>query len=304
MFSAISIHHHNIGMWLDFQKSLREVIDSAWAYFLASNPAKFRQAEIIERYISDIENQKPDILFLTEVCGVFQRDLIADKLETLGYKVDIVEAFELWNMPDQESAYLYNIIGTKDSLEHRKTVKQYRNNTLIRFLKWKNGLGRKQEGFNDRTRAILDGAWSHYKIGGLNIGVMHVHWLGQDTNRWVLRNVAISLPRDNTRNILFWDLNLPVWVSQAVVSENYWSRGMNLLDTERTYPFFAEKDAWILAKVIRRMGTRFSYSHPDQFFYDREWFLTPSNQVVLPSLWWIPSDHAQLRVSIAPRSQG
>ena len=304
MFSSISIHHHNIGMWLDYQSSLEGAVDSVFSYFLASSPEKFRQVEIIERYISNIENTKPDIFFLTEVCGVFQRDLIVDKLLALWYDVDIVEAFELWNMPGKESMYLYNIIGAKETLEHQKTAKQYRKNTLIRFLQWKNGLGKKQENFNDRARAILDGAWSHYKIGWLDIGVMHVHWLGQNTNRWVLRNIAISLPRDNTRNILFWDLNLPAWVSQAVVSENYWPRGLKLLETERTYPFIAWRESWIFTEIIRKMWKRLSYSHPDQFFYDPEWFLEPTNQVVRPSLWWILSDHAQLRVDIVPKSQG
>ncbi len=266
MFSAISIHHHNIGMWLDFQKSLWEVFDSVWAYFLASNPAKFRQAEIIKRYISDIKNQKPDILFLTEVCGVFQRNLIADKLLALGYNIHIVEAFELWNMPDTESQYLYNIIGTNKTLKHQKTFNQYRDTRIIRFLQWKNGLRRDWDTPNKRVRAILDWAWSHYTISGMDIWVMHVHWLGQGESDWVLRRIVRNLPSSNEKNLVFWDLNLPTEVSQAVVSENYWPRGLKLLETKRTYPFIASRESWILTEIIRKMWKKTFIPSPRSIF--------------------------------------
>lgn len=103
----------NIGMGLDHQSSAYDIYRSSMGFFLAKNPEIFRKYAEVQSYCRYIEKQNPDVVFLTEVCGEDQKDEICSFLESRGYGIHCMKAFELHNMDAESHRFLYNIIASK-----------------------------------------------------------------------------------------------------------------------------------------------------------------------------------------------
>jgi hypothetical protein len=103
----------NIGMGLDHQSSAYDIYRSSMGFFLAKDPEIFRKYAEVQSYCRYIEKQNPDVVFLTEVCGEDQKDDICDFLESKGYHLQFMRAFELHNMDAESHRFLYNIIAAK-----------------------------------------------------------------------------------------------------------------------------------------------------------------------------------------------
>ena len=296
--SQVHLMQANIGMWLNHQDSLKQWLTSMWAYFLASNPDFFRKNAEVQSYIKYISKNNPDILYLTEVCWVDQMEEISNKLLSKGYRIHVTKWFELWNMDLESHRYLSHIMATRSDFHHKKTIHQVTMNNGIRFMKWKNGLWKNIPNINNQVNAILDWGGSHYQIDGIEIGFMHAH--ANDTTL-VFSELLESIRTDNSNQILAWDMNMSI--DKAKILANTINPGLQLLETNKTYPYYFESSKdWIVESAIRSIMNKQFLSHPDQLFHS-SWIKVLENQILWPKLTCLKTDHSVNHFKIHISSQ-
>jgi hypothetical protein len=279
----------NIGMWLDHQKSLSHWFQAMGAFFLAKNPDFFRKNAEVSSYADYINKQDPDIVYLTEVCWMEQRDLLVSALEHYRYKTHVIEGFELWNMQEESHKYLYHIMGSRLDFEHLQTESQYTSNRLIRFLKWRHQFWKKSPNLATKVTGILDGGGSRYSIWGIEIWLMHAHAMDTTT---VFQNLAQWFTNSkNQKQIFAWDMNMQTEISEKMLSGI--ESNLKRIRTERTYPYyFSQAKQGIFTGIINKHMLSWLLPYPDQVFVNPLGTNISQIKTVGPNITWLKTDHA------------
>lgn len=280
----------NIWMWLDHQKSFGSWLQSMWAFFLARNPDFFRKNAEVESYLKYIDWENPDVVYLTEVCWIEQRDLLISGLNTLWYKTHTIEWFELWNMQVDSHRYLYHIMGSRIDFEHHQTVQQYTSNNVIKFLKRNTGLWSKNPTTRDYVSSILDWGGSRYSIWGIDVGLIHAHAMDSThVFRWLMQWLASS---GSSSQVMIWDMNMNTEWSERLANEVH--SDMKRIDTNRTYPYYFSniENPWILTRTIQNsMISRF-LPYPDQAFINPIGTKCIETNNFWATQTWLKTDHS------------
>lgn len=287
-FNTMHIIQANIGMWLDHQRSLWKGFQSMGAYFLSAYPEFFRKNAEVQSYINYIKKENPDVVYLTEVCWVEQRDALLNALEQDWYATHVIEWFELWNMQEDSYKYLYHIMGSKIPFQHRQTIQQYTSNKVIRFLKRNNGIGKESPLQATQVNAILDGGGSRYTIWDIEIGLMHAHAMDKiDVFTWLTQ----WLKQSRESRVLIGDMNMQIWSSERIM--NQLDPDLKRVGTERTYPYyFTQNSGGIFTQAINRQMVSKFLSHPDQAFVNPTSIELIGQKTLGPKETWLKTDHA------------
>ena len=274
-------------MGLDHQNSIIQWLESAGSFFLAKNPDFFRKNAEVWSYIDYIVKENPDIIYITELCGVEQRDMLIEWLEKLHYTLHIEKWFELWNMQSESHRYLYHIMWSRYEYTHHETFTQYRNDRVSRYLKSRNYFSQSESTIQDKITAILDGSGSHYRIGDIEIGLLHSHG---DYSKEVPDKITNSLWKNpSNHQILIWDVNMSPLSMQKIITDNNVS--LERIETKRTYPYVLEKNIWILSRAIQSIAQKVVLPYPDQAY------IGPTVRMEnVRNLWpketWLNTDHS------------
>ncbi len=301
--SWVELLESNIGMWLNHQWTPLEVARSAGAFFLARNPDFFRKNAEVKSYCDYIESQNSDIVFLTEVCGEEQRDDICNFLESQGYNVHYMRAFELWNMDAESHRYLYNIIAAKGDItvhnEFTSKVEQRSASSIYSFARitdrfWENNVLPFTRNIRIKTQkfawGILDGAWAHCEINGTHFWLLHAH----PTSRSIIENLRDSLPKSE-QSIIWWDFNLSLEDWEKAVGERF----SFIKPDKPTFPYYwTQSKGWIFTRTAERIANKVLPRYTDQFHWNE---LITWAQIMIhwPEETWLWGDHAvsKLRLS-------
>lgn len=259
------------------------------AFFLARNPDFFRKNAEVESYIDYIKKENPDVCYLTEVCWIEQRDMLVSGLENCWYKTHTIEWFELWNMQEESHRYLYHIMASKIDFRHNQTEQQYTSNSVIRFLKWKNGLNKEDISISEKIAGILDGGWSRYTIWDMEVWLMHAHSIDQTT---VFYNLMAGLASSgNNRQVLVWDVNMKTEFSEEIARNI--NPNIQRIETNRTYPYcFTQSKWWILTRTINWKMLSWCLPFPDQAFVNPIGVGILNTRSLWPEVTWLKTDHA------------
>ena len=107
---------------------------NAGAFYLTKDPEIFRKHAEVQSYCEYIRRQSSDIVFLTEVCGEDQKNDICNFLESQGYQLQLMRAFELHNMDAESHRFLYNIIAARAPIvTHNEFQSKVENKTAERI---------------------------------------------------------------------------------------------------------------------------------------------------------------------------
>lgn len=259
------------------------------AFFLARNPDFFRKNAEVESYIDYIKKENPDVCYLTEVCWIEQRDMLVSGLENYWYKTHTIEWFELWNMQEESHRYLYHIMASKIDFRHNQTEQQYTSNSVIRFLKWKNGLNKEDISISEKIAGILDGGWSRYTIWDMEVWLMHAHSIDQTT---VFYNLMAGLASSgNNRQVLVWDVNMKTEFSEEIARNI--NPNIQRIETNRSYPYcFTQSKWWILTRTINWKMLSWCLPFPDQAFVNPIGVGILNTRSLWPEVTWLKTDHA------------
>ncbi|OIP53028.1 hypothetical protein AUK10_03010 [Candidatus Gracilibacteria bacterium CG2_30_37_12] len=289
----------NIGMGLDHQNSPWEIARAAGAFFLIRDPEVFRKHSEVQSYCRYIEKQNPDVIFLTEVCGEDQKDDICDFLESKGYHLQFMRAFELHNMNAESHRFLYNIIASKTPIithnEFQSKVQHKISEKIYSFSRIKNRLGKTDDATYTELKTkkfvggILDGAGAHCEIDGIHFGLLHAH----GTSSSIIENLRDSLP-EGTKGILGGDFNVTQEKGKMLAGERF----SYIEPNTRTFPYYGQNDG-IISRTIHRLAnnSQAMLSHPDQF-YKNSSILGATARVLGPREIGLGSDHAVTHVHI------
>lgn len=236
----------------------------------------------------------------SEVCGEDQKDDICDSLESKGYHLQFMRAFELHNMDAESHRFLYNIIASKAPIvthnEFQSKVQHKISEKIYSFSRIYDRLWKTDDATYTQLKTkkfvwgILDGAWAHCEIDGIHFWLLHAH----STSSSIIESLRESLPSDS-RSILWWDFNVTQEVWKKLAGERF----SYIEPDKRTFPYYGQNSG-IISHAIHRLAhsSKSILSHPDQFYRHKSitWATT---RVLWPKETGLWSDHAVTHVHIA-----
>ncbi len=288
----------NIGMWLDHQWTPGTILRAAGAFFLTRDPEVFRKYAEVQSYCRYIEKQSPDIVFLTEVCWEDQKNDICNFLESKGYQLQFMRAFELHNMDAESHRFLYNIVAARAPIvTHNEFQSRVENKTAEKIYSFSRIYDRLWKKLDDATytelktkkfvSGILDGAGAHCEIDGVHYWLLHAH----ATSSSIVENLRESIP-DGAKSILWGDFNVSQETGKSLAGQ-----GFDYIDPDqRTFPYYGQRDG-IFSRTLHNLAnsSKQILSHPDQFYASQS-IAHAESRVFWPLETWLGSDHAVTQV--------